>query len=193
MPVTAPRVDKRIEKLEKEIRKAKQQLVALRRRQPKRLVTDFTFKTWAGKNVTLSSLFDDRNELIVIHNMGKGCPYCTLWADGFNGIFKHMENRVPFVVISPDDYKAQRAFARGRKWQFRMFSSHGTSFFLDMGFATPENRPWPGVSIFVRDKKGKIYQTAHTYFGPGDDFCSVWPLLDILPKGAAGWEPKFKY
>src|SRR6516162_6332847 len=31
--------------------------------------------------------------LFVIHNMGAGCRNCTLWADGFNGMLRHIENR----------------------------------------------------------------------------------------------------
>src|SRR6266481_1402041 len=47
-------------------------------------VMDYTFATPDGP-VRLSQLFGDKASLFVIHNMGAGCPYCTLWADGFNG------------------------------------------------------------------------------------------------------------
>ncbi|MEW6051520.1 MAG: DUF899 family protein [Candidatus Zixiibacteriota bacterium] len=188
-----PGAAKEVQKLEKEILKTKQKLTKLRKKLPKKEISDYTFKTWEGADVTLSSLFDERNELIVVHNMGKACRYCTLWADGFNGIYWHMENRLPFVVVSPDDYQTQRAFGQMRGWKFRMFSSYGTRFFADMGFASKDESPWPGVSAFVRDKKGRIFQVAKTYFGPGDDFCAVWHFLDLLPKGANGWEPQYSY
>jgi len=29
--------------------------------------------------------------------------------------------------------------------------------------------------------------------GPGDDFCSVWHLFNLLPEGPDGWEPQYKY
>src|SRR6266545_843481 len=55
-------------------------------------VGDYTFATRDGP-VRLSQLFGDKASLFVIHNMGASCPYCTLWADGFNGFLPHIENR----------------------------------------------------------------------------------------------------
>ncbi len=49
-------------------------------------VRDYEFAT-TGKTVLLSELFADKDDLFVIHNMGSKCPYCTLWADGYNGIY----------------------------------------------------------------------------------------------------------
>jgi predicted dithiol-disulfide oxidoreductase (DUF899 family) len=182
-----------VENLEKELQEAKKRLVALRKEMPAREVGDYTFKTWTGKDVTLSKLFGKRDELMVIHNMGKQCPYCTLWADGFNGIFKHLDNRAPFVVISNDRYDIQSKFAKGRGWKFKMVSSHKTSFFADMGFAGPKGEPGPGVSTFKRTADGKLWQVASAVFGPWDDYCALWPLIELLPKGKNDWEPKYKY
>ncbi len=186
-------LSEQILKVEEELVEKKKELVELRRRAPKREIHDYTFKRHDGSEVMLSSLFGEKQELIVVHNMGKGCRYCTLWADGFNGVYHHMENRVPFVVVSPDEYTVQAQFASGRGWKFRMFSSHATTFFKDMGFESEKQSPWPGVSAFTRDGAGKIYQAASTYFGPGDDFCAVWSFLDLLPDGPNGWEPQYKY
>jgi DNA-binding transcriptional ArsR family regulator len=30
-------------------------------------------------------------------------------------------------------------------------------------------------------------------FSPGDDFCTVWHLFDLLPGGAGDWFPKIQY
>ena len=65
-------------------------------------VADYAFAT-SGGPVRLSELFGDKDYLFVIHNMGASCPYCTLWADGFNGFVPHIENRAAFVLASPDD------------------------------------------------------------------------------------------
>ena len=181
------------ESLEKELQEAKKRLVARRKELPPREVGEYTFKTWRGSEVTLASLFGKRDELMVIHNMGKQCPYCTLWADGFNGIYKHLDNRAPFVVISNDRYVVQRTFGKGRGWKFKMVSSYGTTFFKDMGFAGPKGEPWPGVSTFKRTSDGKIWQVASAGFGPWDDYCALWPLIDLLPNGVNAWEPKHKY
>ncbi len=60
-------------------------------------VGDYTFATRDGP-VRLSQLFGDKASLFVIHNMGASCPYCTLWADGFNGLLPHIENHAAFAV-----------------------------------------------------------------------------------------------
>jgi hypothetical protein len=35
--------------------------------------------------------------------------------------------------------------------------------------------------------------TSDTSFSPGDDFCNVWHLFDLIAEGASGWLPKFGY
>ena len=90
--------------------------------------------------------------------MGRACTYCTLWADGFNGVHRHLENRAGFVVVSPDPLDVQREFAESRGWKFRMASGQGSTFIEDMGFKSEKG--WtPGVSTFYRDK-GKITRVA---------------------------------
>src|SRR6516164_9513796 len=60
--------------------------------------------------------------------MGASCPYCTLWADGFNGLLPHIENRAAFVVASPDDPQAQEKFKASRGWRFPMVSHRDSTF-----------------------------------------------------------------
>jgi hypothetical protein len=60
-----------------------------------------------------------------------------------------------------------------------------------MGYR-PKGRATPGVSVFKR-KGDKITRVADTAFSPGDDFCSVWHLFDLIPEGAAGRQPEFSY
>jgi predicted dithiol-disulfide oxidoreductase (DUF899 family) len=83
-------------------------------------VKDYTFQRAGGGSVRLSELFGDKADLFVIHNMGQSCPYCTLWADGFNGAYRHLSNRAAFVVSSPDTPEKQRKFAESRHWTFPM-------------------------------------------------------------------------
>lgn len=100
-------LEREITKAENEIVKAKEKLSRLRRRLPKLEVEDYTLAGAGGEKATLSSLFGEKEDLIVIHNMGRSCPYCTMWADGFNGVLKHLENRAAFVVVSPDAPEGQ--------------------------------------------------------------------------------------
>jgi predicted dithiol-disulfide oxidoreductase (DUF899 family) len=153
-------------------------------------VEDYELATPQGR-VRLSGLFADKDTLFVIHNMGSSCASCTMWADGFNGVLDHLSDRAAFVVSSPDAPEHQRSFAAGRGWKFPMVSSQGTTFADDMGYRV-NGRVMPGVSVFRR-KGGKILRVADTGFDHGDDFCSVWHLLDLLPEGPAGWRPRFRY
>ena len=123
--------------------------------------------------------------------MGASCPYCTLWADGFNGVFDHLSSRAAFVLSSPDTPEQQQKFAASRGWRFPMVSYQDTTFAEDMGYR-PNGRAMPGVSVFKR-QAGKIVRVADTSFSPGDDFCSVWHFFDLIPEGAAGWQPKYQY
>jgi predicted dithiol-disulfide oxidoreductase (DUF899 family) len=154
-------------------------------------VKDYEFTTLAGK-VRLADLFRDKHDLFVIHNMGTSCAHCTLWADGLNGIYDHIAARASFVVASPDPPDVQKRFAASRGWKFPMISHAGTTFAQDMGYRSEDSGFLPGVSVFKRDG-ARILRVADTGFRPGDDFCALWHLLDLLPDGANGWRPKFKY
>lgn len=154
-------------------------------------VADYTFASGDGE-VRLSGLFGARDTLIVIHNMGRTCPACTMWADGHNGVVPHLESRCAFVVTSPDDPATQAAFAASRGWRFRMVSHQGSDFAEKMGYRG-ENGGWRrGISVFRREGS-RILRVSDQQLGPGDDFCSVYHFLDMLPEGPAGWRPKFSY
>jgi len=173
-----------------QIRQLREQMRAVQCAVEPEPVQDYTFRHAAG-TVKLSELFDSKDTLFVIHNMGASCPYCTLWADGFNGAYEHLRSRVSFVVASPDAPEKQRVFAQSRGWRFPMVSIAGTTFAQDMGY-WHDNGPMPGVSVF-KWSDGRILRVADTSFSPGDDFCVVWHFLDLIPEGAADWQPKYKY
>ena len=121
-------------------------------------VEDYDFATAEG-TVRLSRLFGRKDDLIVIHNMGASCPYCTLWADGFNGLYDHLANRAAFAMSSPDAPALQKKFAAGRGWRFPMVSHKDTSFAADMGYRTEDGGWMPGVSVFKREG-GRILRVA---------------------------------
>ncbi|HKW95314.1 MAG TPA: DUF899 family protein [Methylomirabilota bacterium] len=154
-------------------------------------VEDYVFTSTRGP-VRLSQLFGGKRDLIVIHNMGRHCPHCTLWADGYNGLYPHLASRAAFVVTSPDPPAVQQRFARSRGWRFPMLSHHGTTFAADMGYRSREGHWRPGVSAFRRTRDG-IVRLADAGFQPGDDFCPAWHFFDLFPDGAAGWHARFRY
>jgi predicted dithiol-disulfide oxidoreductase (DUF899 family) len=154
-------------------------------------VRNYEFSTPDGK-VRLLDLFGGKSDLMMIHNMGTTCPACTMWADGFNGVYPHLKDRAAFVVSSPDSPAHQRQFASSRGWRFPMVSHEGTSFAADMGYRGEGGGWQPGISVFRRDG-ARALRVSDTRFGPFDDFCSVWHFLDLLPEGAGSWHPKFSY
>jgi len=189
---TVSKAQNEIDALEKRILDDKQRLAELKRNQRPEEVDDYLLTESNGDIVRLSELFGGHDQLILIHNMGKKCAYCTMWADGFNGLYRHLENRAGFAVVSPDNPETQREFAAGRGWKFRLCSAMGTSFIKDLGFEDDRGDFWPGVSTFVK-RNGKIYRIAKDFFGPHDNYCSVWHFFDLLPEGTSEWQPKFSY
>lgn len=186
-------IDRQVDELEYQLQEIKRKVAELRRQRPPEEVGDYTFHDAAGREVTLSSLFGDGDELIVVHNMGRDCAYCSMWADGFTGLLPHLTSRAAFAVTSPDEPLAQEEFRRARGWNFPLYSTRGTSFVADMGFAGGEGGLMPGVSAFSKDEAGRIHRVGRAEFGPGDDFCAVWHFFELLPRGADGWEPRPSY
>lgn len=184
---------KEIAALELDLKRKQAKLTLLRKKLPSVESNDYIFHDIDANEVRLSELFGESNELIVVHNMGKSCTNCTLWADEYNGVISHIESRAPFIVVSPDEPPLMKEFANSRNWKFRIFSSKLNSFKRDMGFENAKGIPVPGVSVFTKDKKGKIFHYSKTMFGPGDNFCSVWHYFDLLPGGIKKWSPKLKY
>lgn len=181
--------------LYKEIEEKQKEMLALKHSMPAEEIQNYTFKDAQGNTVDLLSLFKGKDELLLIHNMGKSCVYCTMWADCISGMYTILKDRVPTVLTSPDEFSVMKAFAESRNWQMPYYSYHGTNFSVDLGFAyDKEGRRWyqPGVSsLFLKD--GKIFRKTYDFFGPGDLYCAPWHFFDLLNKGVDGWEPKYKY
>jgi predicted dithiol-disulfide oxidoreductase (DUF899 family) len=186
-------IDKQLGALTAEREALATKIDELRRQRPQESVENYTLHRSTGEEVTLSDLFGDKKDLLVIHNMGTGCVSCTLWADGFNGLTAHLENRSAFVVVSPNPPEVQSRFATERGWTFKMASAQGSSFTKDMGFEPEPGDVWPGVSAFRKLDDGSIVRTGRDYLGPGDAYCSVWHLFGLLADGVNDWEPEYNY
>ncbi|MDP3114779.1 MAG: DUF899 family protein [Candidatus Cloacimonadaceae bacterium] len=191
--MTEKDIKQQITDLEGEIIQKKTELYKLKRSVPRFEIQDYKLLRRDGKAVLISELFGDKQEMILVHNMGAACPYCTLWADGFIGIQKHLENRAAFVVSTPDPPSAMDAFASFRGWNFEVVSTSACTLKHDLGFQLEDGSYYPGVSTLFKDESGKIIHVAKAFFGPGDDFCALWYFFDLLHIEDPDWEPKFKY
>jgi predicted dithiol-disulfide oxidoreductase (DUF899 family) len=189
----ASEIDNEIEALETQIGAMREKIAALRRDRAPEPVRDYDVTTSSGARVRLSALFGDRKDLLLVHNMGSKCPMCSTWADGFNGLLAHYENRAAFVVSSPDAPDVQRRFAESRGWRFRMASVGDSTLAADLGFRTAKGDWWPGISILRRTDDGSIVRVGKSSFGPGDDFCPLFHVLALFPEGQNDWWPKLTY
>lgn len=181
-----------IMKAEKALMRQIEDVAKLRRKAAPEPVEDAAFEGKGGKTVHLSDLFGDKDELILVHNMGRGCAYCTFWADGFNGLLPHLQDRAAFAVVTPDAVEKQAEFAKGRGWRFAMVQDPKGQFSARMGYGS-DGGIWPGCSTFVKRKDGTIERIASTPFGPGDLYNPAFHLFALLPGGTGDWRARFKY
>jgi predicted dithiol-disulfide oxidoreductase (DUF899 family) len=180
-----------LRQIDEELSAKKEELAERRKELIRGPVEDYTLTGWDGP-VTLSELFGERDDLLIAHNMGKSCRYCTLWADEYNGVLDHIEDRTAFAVVSPDPPEVQQAFAESRGWEFTMVSDQSEDFSRAMGYRTEDG--WaPGVTGFSLKDDSTIERVSTRWFGPGDDFCGVWHFFDMLEDGPDGWAPKYRY
>lgn len=153
-------------------------------------VTEYRFDTLDGE-VSLLDLFGQHERLLVIHNMGQACRYCTLWGDGLNGFVPHLESTLALVMVSKDPPEIQRQFARSRGWHFRMASHGGGQYMADqIGCEFEANMP--GVACYTREGT-LIHRQALNFFGPGDLYCPMWNLLAFAGVETSAWTPQFNY
>ena len=153
-------------------------------------IPDYGFQSLEGE-LSLRELFAGRDKLLAIHNMGQGCRYCTLWADGLNGFLPHLESAVSVVLLSRDDPETQRRFANSRGWRFRLASHGGGDYIREQTVLEGQNN-MPGAVAYQLEG-GRILRKNSVVFGPGDQFCSLWNFLALLGFDESTFTPQFDY
>lgn len=176
--------------LEAEIMEKALKLASLRRAEPAVEIDDYALETLTGPT-RLSALFGDQEKLLVIHNMGQACRYCTLWADGLNGLVPHLEDAMAVALFSKDSPETQRRLAQDRGWRFRM-ASHGGGDYMKEQCDMQGYGNCPGAVVYER-RGEKIFRRARTGFGPGDLYSPIWHLLALAGVGQDEWTPQFHY
>ena len=179
-----------IPELEKQIFELTAKLNEFRKASAGDEVRDYEFSTIDGAT-SLLKMFGDKKQLLLIHNMGQGCRYCTLWADGFNGFLQHLESVMSVVLVSKDPPELQRQFANSRDWRFRL-ASHGGGKYISEQTVMDGAENTPGAVVYERDGD-KITRKNSCIFGPGDIYCSMWGLLGLAGLGADNWTPQYAY
>jgi predicted dithiol-disulfide oxidoreductase (DUF899 family) len=194
-------------KQEKELTRLRDKLSAQRRDLPwVRVDTDYVFDGPDGK-IGLPQLFGDKSQLIVQHFMfgpdwDAGCKSCSFWADNFNGIVVHLQQRdIAFVVISQAPFSRIEEYRRRMGWGFNWVSSFGTDFNHDYNVSfTPEEtaagdvyynyKPrktsmteLPGISVFFKDAQGDVFHTYSCYERGLDMMNAAYHYIDLVPNG----------
>jgi predicted dithiol-disulfide oxidoreductase (DUF899 family) len=192
---------------EKTFTRLREELSQERRGLPWEAVTkDYQFEGPQGRE-SLAELFAGRSQLIVYHFMfgpdwNAGCPHCSFWADNFDGVISHLQQRdVTMVAISRAPYEKLKGYQKRLGWSFKWLSSGETSFNFDYQASftpdelakkqalynyvqqDPGHPEREGVSVFFKDDSGKIFHTYSTYARGIDIVNTAYHYLDLVPKG----------
>jgi predicted dithiol-disulfide oxidoreductase (DUF899 family) len=170
-----------------------------------RVSNEYVFESDSGRE-TLAELFDGRSQLIVYHFMFEpdwdiGCRGCSFWADNFNGITAHLQQRdVSLVAASQAPLEKLQAQARRFGWTFKWVSCVGNDFNRDYnvwfapealahdealynyGSAKVTGPSQPGISAFFKDDE-QVFHTYSTYGRGLDMVNAAYHFLDMAPKG----------
>jgi predicted dithiol-disulfide oxidoreductase (DUF899 family) len=192
---------------EKEFTRARDRLSEARRALPWEAVEkEYMFDGPDGRQ-SLAELFDGRSQLVVYHFMfgpadAAGCPHCSFWADNFNAIVPHLNQRdVTLVAVSRAPLSKLEAYKQRMGWTFKWVTSGSTSFNFDFQASftpqelaakrayynfhqqNPGHEDREGVSVFHRDASGRVFHTYSTYARGIDLLNTAYNFLDLVPKG----------
>lgn len=171
-------LEEQIHQLEEEIETKSEQLSELRAQAKPTPIKDYDFIAHDGEVVRLSELFGESDRLIMVYNMGRQCPYCTVWADGFSDSYHRISQKLPFVVTSKETIEKQRENIAERGWQFPMVSSKENQFLEEMGFLK-DGMMYPGMALLCKNEAGEIASHSRQVFGPGDNYGMLWHVFDL--------------
>ena len=192
---------------EKEFTHARDQLSQTRRDLPWVMVDkEYVFGGPNGKQ-TLSELFSGKSQLIVYHFMygpdwEAGCPSCSFWADNFNNIIIHLNQRdVTMIAVSRAPYNKIATYQKRMGWNFHWVSSYDIDFNFDYHVSFTQEEltkkeayynyalqdtgvsDKEGVSVFYKNPSGQIFHTYSTFERGIDAFNVAYHYLDLVPKG----------
>jgi len=202
-------LEARIALLEKEKAhiRAGDEIAAQRRKLPKYEISEnYVFQGQLG-STTLAELFENRSQLILQHFMfgpgaDVGCPFCSFWADGYNPMITHLNQRdISFAVVSSAPIEKLMAYRNRMKWSFTWVSSAANTFNIDFNVSPSKadikrgkmeynyresklsSHESHGASVFERAETGKIYHTYSTYGRGLNQMNAAYAYIDLTPRG----------
>ena len=192
---------------EKEFTRLRDELSQQRRELPwERVTKHYVFDGPNGK-VTLTDLFGTKDQLIIYHFMlgpewVEGCKSCSLVADHYDSLVVHLRERdTNMVTISRAPFDKIEPFRKRMGWKFKWLSSSKSDFnddfhvsfpgdpkdqmqvYYNYAMTTFPSSEGPGMSVFHKDRDGKIFHTYSTYGRGLEEILGMYSLLDIVPKG----------
>jgi predicted dithiol-disulfide oxidoreductase (DUF899 family) len=164
----------------------------------------YVFESPKGRE-TLAELFAGRSQLVVYHFMYAAdweapCRSCSFWADNFNGIIPHLNQRdVSMLAVSRAPLPKLEAFRKRMGWTFKWVSTGGNEFNFDYHASfRPEQADsalhnyrkktdavsdHAGISVFFKDEGGSVFHTYSCYSRGLDMLNTAYHYLDLVPKG----------
>ena len=166
---------------------------------------EYLFDGSKGKE-TLAELFDGRSQLVVYHFMfdpswEEGCLHCSFWADNFNKIIVHLNQRdVTMIAVFRAPYSKLAAYENRMGWDFKWVSSYDSDFNFDYDVSfTPEELDKKetfynynlqdtgapereGVSVFYKDPAGRLFHTYSAYARGIDMLNVAYHYLDLFSR-----------
>jgi predicted dithiol-disulfide oxidoreductase (DUF899 family) len=198
---------KRLMAEEKEFTRRRDALAEKRRALPwVKIEKDYEFDSLQGR-VKLADLFRGRSQLWVQSVMqGPGqplqCVGCALGIDHIEGLLPHLENHdVSYVAVARATLPELTALWQRMGWRTPYYSSNGSDFNYDFGVSfKPEDmkagraiynytpgdpglEDLSGDNVFYRDGSGNIFHTYSCFARGGEDFMTIYRLLEVTPKG----------
>jgi predicted dithiol-disulfide oxidoreductase (DUF899 family) len=174
-------------------------LAAQRRALPRVLVSNISvprFTSAPGTQLSLSDLFEGRQQLIMYHFMlpasstnPMGCPSCSFFCDHIPSgpALKHIHSKsVTFCCVAPGPIENVNTWRERMGWTFPFYSA--PDLFKAEEEAgeevswKPSNRFF-GLEVFVKEADGNVYHTYETSSRGVESVLGTYALLDMTPYG----------
>lgn len=167
--------------------------------------SDYMFGA-SGGDVRFVDLFSDPARPLVLYHfmfgesMNQPCPMCSMWADGWNGVVRHVEQRVDFALVTQGTVDQNERLAAERGWtNLRWLSAAGTSFKRAYGSQDNEGNQQPFLTVFeLHDGQPRLTYSGGAHIAGdhwrGVDLLSpVWHFFDLTRQGRGDFMPRLDY